>query len=400
MRASANRGPSREDSSLADELAVCSLGGPTSRRLRQVGARDDDDTLLMLPRIASISFSAADDGLVRRVKESTPRVRQLPRVSALMPTRVGGPRASSSGDCSDRQGSDLNEYSSRPGVALCRLPTGMSNLDVEREMEHAVVEIASSDDESDASASRGESRHSRSIDGQSSNGEEEGQSSLSEDDDEYAAGAWVHVESERLPPSFQGEGELAAMTQTPPDQISASPTTPSPTTPSPRSSPAPFPLQHLRAQSDAVAALISPWQRNAMLDAVPFSRRAASSSHATPGDRAAAGEGEGESRQSCFGEAKGRFQTSKDAALFEDDYLSFQGFHGNENRSHHQSMGSLLRSKRISSVTDSPSEDSDEHVAVVAHLDSRRRTSRRGKLPAVLRFNRRSPSIDLNIAKA
>lgn len=306
-----------------------------------------------------------------------------------MPTRVGRPRRVA-------HAPDLyveNEYRSespRSGVALCRLPTGMSNLDVEREMAFAVREIASSDDESFESDRELEGRQYVPERREYVTGSE-GFGMAAGEGREYVAKGWVEKR-----PVMQGEGELAAITQTPPDQISASPTTPSPS-----SSPGGESHKATRAQSDAATALLSPWQRNAVLDSVKFSfSRRTASTHSTTSMRwGRLDEDEFSPRSAFVTDGKGRFATSKDAGLFEDDYLSFQGYHHDDSRSsHYQSMSGLLRSKRISSVTDSHSEGSDEitirdrNSACPAQLDVRRRSSRRGKLPSVLRFNRRSTS--------
>ncbi|CAN8064689.1 unnamed protein product [Agarophyton chilense] len=156
-----------------EELAVCSMRETTSKRVRQVGAREDDDTLLMIPRVASISFSAA--------RESDPmpnvKVRQLPRVSGLMPTRasprhpsspitsvspVSSTARSSASTASSGQRTlerphkgDRGEPSAPPPGAprnpMYRLPTALLDRDVEKEMETAIVEVAS-DGESDSSS--------------------------------------------------------------------------------------------------------------------------------------------------------------------------------------------------------------------------------------------------------
>lgn len=105
--------------------------------------------------------------------------------------------------------------------------------------------------------------------------------------------------------------------------------------------------------------------------------------------------------------------TRQEIALFEDDYLSFQGFQSGSSKSadfgnssnysgsnYHGSgngggygrgyggMGGLLRSKRISSVTDSHSDESlDETGRVTLRSDSvaRRQKGRSGRLPLLLR---------------
>ncbi|PXF40794.1 hypothetical protein BWQ96_09504 [Gracilariopsis chorda] len=150
-----------------DERAVSSLREPWSRRVRQVGAREDDDTLLMLPRLSSISFSAAGEP----VAVEPAKVRQLPRLSGLMPTRAS-PRSPSSPVASGSPVSSTSRSASTassgrkraakpqpvqtpdkhhpnpfaansPHPAMYRLPTALNNRDVEREMQQAIVEVAS-----------------------------------------------------------------------------------------------------------------------------------------------------------------------------------------------------------------------------------------------------------------
>lgn len=295
-----------EELEIDEELAVHST---TMRRVRQVGARDNDDTLLLLPRVEPITFSAPDSKedeqhvSVRRV--------QLPRVSALMPMRASPrpllPLANVSSVSSSDKESPENclshdedqSFSSRDSYGrernetwdvgdshmrrnmFFRLPTGLSTKDVEREIDHAVVEIASdSGTESDDTTAH--------------------QKSAIQD--------WKHKTNDT---------DICRNT---------------------------------RALSDAHHHRSRP--RNA-----PFSRRVSSSIQSMRKATDQSDKG-----QLPLSTEKSNINTSHDFALFEDDYLSFKGFHlsQSDGRSH-QSMAGLLRGKRISSVTDSHSEDSEEY---------------------------------------
>ena len=327
-----------DDMDLEEEMGVSSMRETSMRRVRQVGARDDDDTLLMLPRVASVSFSNAEAEVNSTSAEpKSKRVRQLPRVSALMPMRASPRPAVMSGVSpvsSAGQSSSLGSYRSQQTEEqadddefestddelfdgerdytwdvddgperrmLCRLPTGLSNKDVEKEMERAVVEIAS-DGDSDADDAKLVSMEHKTVD------------------------ADVKV----------------------------------------------------RARSD-VHDLIS-----GRVD--PFSRRASSS--VQPRHDMLEEEGEG---RPLAGTETARYQGPQEFAMFEDDYLSFQGFNvkSTGERSHYQGMASLLRSKRISSVTDSHSEDSDEATTVrtTSSIDSRRSKGRAALLGLRMRRN-------------
>lgn len=338
----------RMESDMDAEMAVSSLRDPSQRRVRQVGARDDDDTLLMLPRVAAVSLSQADKGKESAHDAEGKRV-QLPRVSALMPTRApsrptsglgsgissdspvssagntlstrdhpsddGSHTSSDSEDGYDDERRDTwdvaEHYMGRR--AFCRLPTGLSNKDVEREIDRAVVEIAS-DGDSD------------------------------EDSDEASEEASDEEEQpQRLRPSTQHV------------EITKS-----------------------RALSDAHHPVQS-------LKPDIFSRRASSTMQA----KRQVFEDDDREGHSPTGE-NSRFRPSEEIAMFEDDYLSFQGFQtrpSSDARSH-QSMASILRSKRISSVTDSLSEESEEasNLRGTKSTDSRNRRERSGLLsPKMLR---------------
>ena len=124
------------DDDLLDELNVSSsLSREPPRRVRQVGARVDDDILLELPRVDPVSLSLSETGVPGRVvspmyhhhqnaplpvggmgmmnndlvSRHTPKVRQLPRVSGLMPTRAV--RAPSADSGSGPGGSEQSPHS-------------------------------------------------------------------------------------------------------------------------------------------------------------------------------------------------------------------------------------------------------------------------------------------------
>lgn len=286
-----------EELEFDDELAVHSTN---MRRVRQVGAREDDDTLLLLPRVVSLSFSSpgSKDGTVN---ENIRRV-QLPRVSALMPMRAS-PRPSSALESNNPMSSvgnaqcdDTNSFSSqnscerernetwdvansnmRRGV-FRRLPTGLSNEDVEKEIDRAVVEIASD------------------------NGSDSDGSSTS--------------------PSYGMKTYHRKLVD--------------------------FDLsKNARALSDA-------HYRSLVPRTAAFSRRITSNVQLR---RKAC---EGGLAESLVTE-RSNVSHSQGSTLFEDDYLSFKGFHSSPScvRQHH-AMNGVLRGKRISSVTDSHSEESEE----------------------------------------
>lgn len=351
---------SNESREMREEASVSSSRDYTnSRRVRQVGAKEDDDTLLMLPRVASVSFSSPDREV--RTHGSTPRVRQLPRVSALMPTRAPRPHVvaspvSSDGRASasasdeggrDSDGSYSDEYEGRESNELSeedeeqeddveesvarrpgfhRLPTGLTNMDVERAMEKAVVEIAS-DGESDSGA---------------------------------ALNTPLTKKEQQKMESGEGRaGEIRILTST-------------------------------RSRSEAHEN--RPRQNadeNQVITA--FSRRISSSTH-TYSKRSMLSEDD--TRPFGSEDHKLRFHKSQDYALFEDDYLSFQGFIGHSESRSHQGMGSLLRSRRISSITDSHSENSDDNTAVrsVASSDTRRKQPKTNSILSSVFFHKRSAS--------
>lgn len=339
--------------------------GPTSagRRVRQFGAKDDDDTLLMLPRVASVSFSGADTES-NTSKTPTPRVRQLPRVSALMPMRAPRPVQPESPLSSDGRGSmdsvatydeqndHMDETSSDEHVAeneqrrraLHRLPTGMTNVDVERAMERAVVEIASDEDDDTASDSppRTESVPDPAID-------------LAQIPDP------VTIISRQSGEDKAGEVRNPINTST-------------------------------SYRSRTLAHRNRPRQYTDDIQvAAAFTRRVNSSASAYLQRRMYS-----QDDVTTIAENKMRLQKSYDCTLFEDDYLSFQGFHGhtqpNSMRSQYQSMSALLRSRRISSITDSHSEGSDqstEHVKTLASSDARRKGTKRPSFLSNMFWNRK-----------
>lgn len=348
---------SNESREMREEASVSSSRDYTnSRRVRQVGAKEDDDTLLMLPRVASVSFSSPDREV--RGHGNPPRVRQLPRVSALMPTRAPRPpvvaspvssdgRASASdeggrdsdGSCSDEyedgesnalsgeeeeQGGESEEDVSRRH-GFHRLPTGLTNMDVERAMEKAVVEIAS--------------------DGESDSG---------------AAPNIPFTEGEQKTGSGEGRaGEIRISTST-----------------RSRSEVHENRPRQNTDESQVIAA---------------FSRRISSSTHTYSKRRMLS---EDSTRPTGSEDHKLRFHKTQDYALFEDDYLSFQGFQGQSEYRSHQGMSSLLRSRRISSITDSHSENSDDNTAVrsVASSGTRHKHSKKNSILSNVFFHKRSAS--------
>lgn len=319
-----------------DERAVSSLREPWSRRVRQVGAREDDDTLLMLPRLSSISFSAAGEP----VAVEPAKVRQLPRLSGLMPTRAS-PRSPSSPVASGSPVSSTSRSASTassgrrraakpqpvqtpdkhhpnpfaansPHPAMYRLPTALNNRDVEREMQQAIVEVASEGgSEADTDSPRPRSPCERRIPG------------FNFDVTNGRVMSDVHHEM-RIPRSQPftrraNSSLYATTTESEEDEVDAH--------------------QQIDDSFEHV-------------EERPFFRSLELADHVN----------------------RKKTPTRRSYEMYEDDYLSFQGFRSSSSeRPHHQSMSSLLRSRRISSVTDSPSEDSDEL------LRSRRGASRHGK---------------------
>lgn len=427
---------------------------PTSSalpRVRQVGAREDDDTLLLLPRVVA---PPGTDGARPRTAAnfSGHKVRQLPRVSALMPMRPPGKpvwsgrrehrdehdmrvanlaspvssagqasSTASSGDttgCRSRRSNaafpegNAERFESASDAedivydnddehvvgtpetwdadrfprkrALCRLPTGLLNKDVDREVEHAVVEIASDGgdtDEDNASNSLGNDLTSPATSTSLSNRQQ------------------AINDSEQVDPTQEQQVSSSA--------VSTSPVTPPSLPPSPPSSPSQdmsvvTEISKVRSRSDAHHDVRVPNEQG-------FLRRASSSMQsgrrlfsATVAATAARDDSYKTTRPSskvngasivaataaATSSDKGRFSRSQDFALFEDDYLSFQGFHGksseNASRSPYSGMTALLRSTRISSVTDSHSEDSDELACAAVRStrsDSRRGRGRSGRIP-------------------
>lgn len=372
-----------------DVSAASSRDNVNSRRLRQFGAREDDDTLLMLPRVASVSLSSPENE--PRSLRNAPRVRRLPRVSAWMPTRAPRPLAPVSPVSSDGQdsvseasgersdGNYSDEYESRESHGfsdedeedeeleanrrhvLHRLPTGLTNVDVERAMEKAVVEITSDGDSDSGSAP--ETAPARPHDVKAELLTESGLPSASK--------AVPDALEEKQPQEEQSSGEDRAG-EVP---ISAS----------------------LRSRSEAHQANRPRQNTNDNQVIAAFSRRISSSTH-TYSKRRLLSENDSHAVGTADHKAehKIRFHKPHDYALFEDDYLSFQGFHGQpDSRSHHQSMGSLLRSRRISSITDSHSEGSDENSAIkpVASTDTPRRMAKKPSILSNMFWSRRGNTL-------
>lgn len=476
---------SAADDEVFDGLTASSIKEPNARRVRQVGAREDDDTLLQLPRVPSVSFPSASRADSEHAIPGSataspgkshprpPKVRQLPRVSGLMPMRSlrappidhtspsssagrfsrpasetgsesqthgeyrytpsPGRSPSSShrtssqrspdqprhlpslqrsisdeftaendhvfdsqsddvsgtqleGDSCDASDEDVSRgdvdfdddiddedgYSSgdtnqnevltgyndsfkkRP---LYRLPTGMSSKDVEREMEHAVVEIASDGGES---AENGTSRKSDGevgpFDGLIEPADGEGNVSDKEDQAKEVIDSASTTEKEVITPNRKVERVVYH------GVISGSR----------------GPMKS-RSRSDAHDERTSPDQ--GFLRRVSSSMRNEGSLLKTDFEGCTVASGGGLDKN-CASRAQ-------DVALFEDDYLSFQGFHNNasEGRTHYSAMTALLRPKRISSVTDSLSEESEEGGAMRMRSESLSRHGmlRSGRLPRLRR---------------
>lgn len=472
---------SAADDEVFDGLPV-SMKEPNTRRVRQVGAREDDDTLLQLPRVPSVSFPSASRAdsehtipcpptTSEKSQPRPPKVRQLPRVSGLMPMRsVRAPPIdhsspySSAGRSSrspSESGSETHthgdyHYSPSPGrssasshqassqqsldrprhlsslqhptsrevtrgddrvfdsqsddlsgtrfedgphnvseedvnegdVNFCavddddgynsgntnqnevltdyndsfrrkplhRLPTGMSNKDVEREMEHAVVEIASDGGES---ADNVKDEESDKDEGACDDflAPAKGEDTISDrDETEEVVDVDVMTGKEASAPTKNVErvvyyGAISGNR----DPVKS------------------------RSRSDAHDERTPPDQG--------FLRRV-SSSMQNEGSLVKT-DFEGCTVASSGGLDKNRASRAQDVALFEDDYLSFQGFHknANEGRTHYSAMTALLRPKRISSVTDSLSEESEEGGAMRMRSESLSRHGilRSGRLPRLRR---------------
>lgn len=473
---------SAADDQVLDELVSPMTRESNIRRVRQVGARDDDDTLLQLPRVPSVSFTSANrtnSGHTVPATSTTPagdiqprppKVRQLPRVSALMPMRSArappfdqslpvsstskssrssgrssGTRPSSEYHCdiastqSHSHSSQVSQHSDlgstqqphavlqidgepsghqsnfgeqrkdfqsnsslreefREGseegdswafvedhdeknieedegpssgdvansfegsddydhtfkkMPLYRLPTGMSNRDVEREMERAVLEIASDGSES------GE-HHSGSI-------EIEGSYGANEVSEEVNI-VLDKTENIQLDTALK---EIKMETDNSPFFLEQ------------RATPDVLENHRVkvknRSRSDAHDERLVPDQ--GML-------RRVSSSVKNEGSLVKA-DFEGCTVAGNGGSDKNRANRAQHVALFEDDYLSFQGFHANshENRANYAGVTALLRAKRISSVTDSLSEESEEGGYMRLRSESLTRNGkiRSGRIPKLRR---------------
>lgn len=382
----------REQLEEEEEFAVSSLRETSMRRVvRQVGATDDDDTLLVLPRVTSQSFSnnpTTSDQLQhtntwdlnnnisstpqRQSQQLSPRpssskIRPLPRVLALMPTRPPGAppsyspatvsspvssssRPSSSTTSSSRSSKSSNRQkqsnskqinsniiigwgtkygdqlnpSNSSNRKFQRLPTGLLKKDVEKEVEDAVIEISSEDESDPISASE----------------------ALPIVMDE-------NIQPEQIITFAEDSGEEDEDTK----KLINKPTTP---IDSHLSSDSKWKYGIMRVRSKSEVNTNSIRLDEDIIHAQQnFQQARRNSSNVQYGTTTQENE-----RKFTMSNIERPAARSQDIALFEDDYLSFQGFHGNgrENRNPYQSMSSLLRSKRISSVTDSPSEDSDEYL--------------------------------------
>ena len=317
-----------------DELAVHSTG---MRRLRQVGADYDDNTLLLLPRVVSVSFSkpeVADPIPERRV--------QLPRVSALMPTRASPRKTSnahqsrfhrvpmhnsdseSSTESYGQRNDTWDVADTRQKLNFRRLPTGLSNQDVEREIDRAVVEIASDDDGS--------------LEGEGGGGR----------------GAYDRPNAQINPNPSRKFQDLNRISQS-------------------------------RALSDAHHRNLprSAGCRRITSSIQPSNVRPFEARYSPP---------QTQQQQQQQRNVSVSPQTTE---LFEDDYLSFKGYHSAnlaDNRAN-QSGSMASRGKRISSVTDSYSDNSDESG------NQRRGVRRSGDLDRSGRFTPRMWRKGLNREK-
>lgn len=471
-----------DQNDIADERCVSSLRENWStRRVRQVGARDDDDTVLQLPRVASVSFTTpGGDGRLKSSKSVdtslAPRhhhhnhhhhqkVVQLPRVSALMPTRAvrkpthvqqndlfspvssAGQQSRTGSDSGasdalsvnarrrklrkarvtaipysndddefnlDHQSAvddddaedddivvepgnndvDSNDMESRSESEdsstedeegevntedddsgdmpreferrqrLTRLPTGMSKRDVEREMELAVVEIASDGGESDVDVDSVSMDAAEPVSGSPpSSASAIGVSPVSNeccDDDPLIVRVRSRsdLQDRRVCSEVCEEPFVRRVSST----LQANSGVVEGIAPV-------IPRRFSISASDGAAAVAA---RSSQLSirVAHCSKGCSSTSDGSQRDRDLVGKERAEDKVEVevdYKNIKRRTSESHEVAMFEDDYLSFQGFNQSKtgesmttSRSHYSGMTALLRSKRISSVTDSHSDESED----------------------------------------